>query len=290
MQYIGRMFRPPSEADSLIIQATTGCSWNACTYCDMYGEKTFSVKPVDNILNDIAVARRHAGDRVRKIFVADGDALVMDPDHWLAILQACYAAFPLLKRVSCYATAINLNEKSDNELAQLRNAGLRLLYVGPETGDDLLFKRIAKGADRQSHVIAAQKARNAGLDLSIIFLLGAGGEEHSDRHARSSASLASEMNPRFLSLLTLTVIPGTPIAKQQQRGSFVLPSPMQMLQETRTFIAEVDLDRTLFRTNHASNYLPLGGWLNRDQGRLLRLLDQALNGEFNLKPEWARGL
>lgn len=302
MRYIGKLYRPPSEADSYILQATIGCSWNNCTYCDMYRDKpTFRIRPLSESLEDLQMAA--ARYRVDKIFVADGDALYMPLDHWLPILDTAYRLFPALKQVSCYATAGNVLAKSEDELQQLRKAGLRLLYMGPESGDETTLRRIAKGPRPQgpegplprsqpylfeSHVHAAQKARAAGLKLSAIFLLGAGGVARSEAHAEGSARLATAMNPDYLAALTLTVVPGTPLARAGH--DFVLPDVPGLLKELRTFVAGAAPSDALFRTNHASNYLPLGGRLPRDADRIVRVIDQALSGAIPLRPEYARGL
>jgi radical SAM superfamily enzyme YgiQ (UPF0313 family) len=290
VRYEGPIYRPPSEADSLIVQATLGCSWNACTYCDMYRHKSYRVRPTAEVLHDVAQAAAALGPEVRKVFVADGDALAMALDEWIPLLEVLRSSFPRLRRVSAYATARNLLEKSPQDLSTLRRKGLALLYIGPESGDDVTLKRIAKGADFAEHVEAARKAREAGIDLSAIFLLGAGGTERSGEHATASARLATEMDPKFLSLLTLTVIPGTPIARLEDSGRFVLPDLPGLLSELRTFIAEAHPGDAIFRTNHASNYLPLSGRLPRDRDRLIALLDEALAGRVPLRPEWARGL
>jgi len=290
VRYEGQIFRPPSEADAFILQATVGCSWNHCTYCEMYRGKRFRVRELDETLADIRAARRTLGPEVEKVFVADGDALVMDLAHWEAILAACREAFPRLRRVSAYATAINLVTKSADALRRLRRLGLSLLYLGPETGDDVTFKRIAKGAGFADHVEAAQRAHTAEIALSTIFLLGVGGTERSRKHAEGSARLVTAIDPAFLSLLTLTVIPGTPIARLQQQGKFELPTVEGMLRELRTIVDLARPTDATFRTNHASNHLPMGGNLPRDRERILEVVDRALAGEIPLKPEWARGL
>lgn len=290
MRYEGAIYRPPSEADSYILQATVGCSWNACTYCDMYRAKSFRVRPLDETLADIEQAGRVWGERIQKIFVADGDALVMDLEHWDPILAACRDTFPRLRRISAYATAMNINAKTPDELERLRAAGLTLLYIGPESGDDVTLRKIAKGASFDDHVRAARAARDADIRLSAIFLLGAGGVERSAEHASGSARLASEMDPRFVSLLTLTVIPGTPIATLRERGKFELPGLEGLLEELRTFVSEADPTDAIFRTNHASNYLALGGRLPRDRERIVSVVDDALSGRIPLRPEWSRGL
>lgn len=290
MRYEGKLYRPPSEADAYILQATVGCSWNRCVYCDMYREKDFRVRDLAESLADVREAGRRYGARVEKVFVADGDALVMPEDHWLALLAACRAAFPRLRRVSCYAMARNVIEKGEASLTRLREAGLSLLYIGPESGDDVTLKRIAKGQDHAAHVEAARLARAAGVALSVIFLLGAGGVERSDAHARASAQLATEMDPAFVSALTLTVVPETPLATLVARGRFVLPEVPALLQELRTFVALAAPTDAVFRTNHASNHLPLGGRLPTDRARILGVLDAALEGRVRLRPEAARGL
>lgn len=290
MRYEGSIYRPPSEANSYILQATVGCSWNHCTYCDMYRDKQFRVRAQADTREDIAMAAETYGERIDKVFVADGDALVMTLDEWEPILRACREQFPRLRRVSAYATARNLNEKTEAELRQLREWGLSLLYIGPESGDDVTLKRIAKGADFAGHVTAAQKAHAADIKLSAIFLLGAGGIERSAEHAEDSARLASAMDPRFVSCLTLTVVPGTPIAKLEETGRFELPDIVGLLRELRTFVDLARPTDAIFRSNHASNYLPLAGRLPRDRERIVQVLDAALSGEIPLRPEWARGL
>jgi radical SAM superfamily enzyme YgiQ (UPF0313 family) len=290
MRYEGRIFRPPSEADAYILQATVGCSWNHCTYCDMYRDKRFRVRDLDETLTDIRAARLAYRNDVEKVFVADGDALVMDLPHWEAILGACREAFPRLRRVSAYATAKNLLEKSVEDLTKLRELGLSLLYIGPESGDDMILKRIAKGAGFDDHAEAARRAHAAGMKLSVIFLLGVGGTERSQEHAEASARLATAMDPAFVSLLTLTIVPETPIARLTDKGKFELPSVRRMLEELRTFVALASPTDAVFRTNHASNYLPLGGNLPRDRERILGVVDRALAGGVPLRPEWARGL
>ena len=290
MRYEGQIYRPPSEADAYIVQATIGCSWNHCTYCDMYRSKAFRVRDLRETLADIEEAGRNFGRNISKVFVADGDALVLDLEHWEAILTACRDAFPRSKRVSAYATAMNVNAKRPEELRRLRELGLSLLYMGPETGDDPTFKRIAKGSNFEEHVEAARRAHEAGMKISAIFLLGAGGTERSKEHAAGSAKLITEIDPEFVSALTLTIIPGTPIDKMQAQGKFTLPSVTGLLEELRTIVAESSPTNAVFRTNHASNYLPLAGRLPEDRERIVAVLDKALAGGIALRPESSRGL
>ena len=290
MRYQGKIYRPPSEADAYILQATIGCSWNKCTYCDMYRDKEFVVRPLEQTLQDIALAGATHGDSVRKVFVADGDALILSMEHWRAILAACRDTFPALRRVSCYAMATNVLDKTADELVELRRLGLELLYIGPESGDDPTLKRIAKGSTAADHVAAAERAQAAGLKLSVIFLLGAGGIERSEEHARASAELATAMDPRFLSALTLTVVPGTPIARAEEKGLFTLPDIPTTLRELRTFVTHAAPSDAIFRTNHASNRLPIAGRLPRDRADITAAIDAALDGTIPLRPEWMRGL
>jgi radical SAM superfamily enzyme YgiQ (UPF0313 family) len=290
MRYQEPLFRPPSEADSFILQATLGCSWNACGYCAMYRAKEYRERPVPELLAEIAEAGAHLGEEVRHVFVADGDPLGMPLESWEPILTALASAFPRLRRVSTYATARNLLEKSPAALARMRDLGLSLLYIGPESGDDVTLRRIAKGASAAEHGEAAAKARAAGMEQSLMFLLGAGGVERSEEHARASGRLATLMDPRFLSTLTLTVVPGTPMARLAEQGRFRLPDVPGLLRELRWFVEEARPTGTIFRSNHASNYLPIGGRLPRDQGAILEAIDAALAGQVALRPEWARGL
>ena len=290
MRFVGKIYRPPSEADALLLQASIGCSWNKCTYCDMYRDKpVFRARPVEECLADLREAADQAGPRVTKLFVTDGDALVLPVGTWEVLLAEARRLFPNLRRVSCYAMARNVIEKGD-ALAHLRGLGLSRVYIGPESGDDQTLQRIAKGSTAADHVNAARLAREAGMELSVIFLLGAGGVARSQQHARASAELATAMDPAFLSALTLTVVPGTPLARLEQRGRFVLPDVAGLLGELRTLVAHAAPRDALFRTNHASNYLPLGGRLPRDRDRILQVLDAALEGDVALRPEWARGL
>lgn len=289
VRYIGRIYRPPSEADAFILQASIGCSWNHCTYCDMYGDKDFALRPLDECLEDIDATADQAGGHIEKVFVADGDALVMPMSHWEPILERCRARFPRLRRVSCYAMARNVRDKSRGELRSLREGGLCTLYIGPESGDDVTLKRIAKGDTFEGHVEAASMAHEAGLALSVIALLGIG-MERAREHAEATARLVTEMDPAYFAALTVTVVPGTPLATLRSRGKFEVPEIPALLEELRTMVDLARPTNALFRTNHASNYLPLGGRLPHDRERIVNLIDAALRGEVRLRPERHRGL
>ncbi len=287
MRFEGKIYRPPSEADALIVQATIGCSWNHCTYCDMYREKEFRVRALDETLADLET---HANDpRVEKVFVADGDALVLPMDHWMPILDRARALFPNLRRVSCYAMARNVLAKSDEDLARLRDAGLSTLYIGPESGDDVTLKRIAKGDDAAAHVEAARRAHAAGMELSVIALLGIA-MDRSDEHARATADLVTAMDPEYFAALTVTVVPGTPLATLRAKGRFEVPQIDGLLRELRTMVEHARPRDAVFRTNHASNYLPLAGRLPRDRARIVHVIDAALAGKIPMRGEAQRGL
>jgi radical SAM superfamily enzyme YgiQ (UPF0313 family) len=275
MRYIAPLFRPPSEAKSLILQATLGCSWNNCTYCHMYRSKSFKVRPVEDCLEELGEVADRAGGRVRKLFVADGDALVMPMENWEPILREAADSFPNLKQVSC--------------------------YMGPESGDETVMRRLAKqprpkGASREedylfeAHVEASKKAHEAGMKVSAIFLLGAGGVERSQAHAEGSARLITAMDPDYLAALTLTVVEGTPLAATMDRLGWELPDIYGLLGELRTMVGDSSPTQALFRTNHASNYLPLGGTLPKDRQRIVETIDLALAGAIPLRPKELRGL
>jgi len=256
----------------------------------MYRQKSFRVRAIDQTLEDLRHAGAAVGPLSRKLFVADGDALVMSLDQWAPILSTARRSLPALQRVSCYATAATILETGPDDLALLRIWGLSRLYIGPESGDEETLKRIAKGASFDDHVTASRWAREAGMEVSVIFLLGAGGVERSAAHAQASARLATAMDPQFLAALTLTVVPGTPQARLEQSGRFTLPDQRGLLTELRTFVSDCHPTDALFRTNHASNYLPLRGRLPRDGARIVAAIDGALEGRIPLRPEWSRGL
>ena len=289
MRYEGKLYRPPSEADAYIVQATLGCSWNHCTYCDMYRDKTFRVRELAATLEDIEAAARLHGDDVEKLFVADGDALVLPMGHWHAILGRARAVFPRLRRVSCYAMARNVLAKTEDDLRALREAGLSLLYMGPESGDDATLKRVAKGDDAAAHVEAAQRAHAAGMQLSVIALLGIA-MDRSDEHARATAELVTRMDPAFFSALTVTIAEGTPLHQLARKGRFAVPPVPALLSELRAMIDGARPTDAIFRTNHASNHLALGGRLPRDRARITAVIDAALAGEIALRPDVLRGL
>ncbi|MBL7039261.1 MAG: radical SAM protein [Pirellulaceae bacterium] len=291
MRYYGTVVRPPSEADSYILQITYGCSHNECAFCGTYLDKPFQVRPAEAVLEDIELTREIIPDTMR-VFLADGNALVLSTRRLVPILDALSAAFPNLRRVGAYANARDLLDKSHDELTLLREKRLQIVYLGLESGSDEVLRRVNKGATSSEMIEAVHHAKAAGIRISVIGILGMGGAELSAEHAEATGRVVSDMDPPYLSLLTLMLVPGTPLHQQWQEGKFELPGPEDMLAELRQIILHTNgLTRCLFRTNHASNYVPLAGTLSRDKESLLETLDAALaRGKSALRPEAWRGL
>jgi radical SAM superfamily enzyme YgiQ (UPF0313 family) len=289
VRYLGPVYRPPSEADSYLLQVTVGCSHNECTYCAMYRHKTFSARPLDRVLEDVAEAgRRFPG--TRRVFLLDGDAMTLSTARLLPVLEALDRAFPALQRVGSYVNAVSVLRKSDDELRLLRERKLGIGYLGLETGDPVTAERIVKGATVEEQVEAVRRAQAAGIKMSVMVLLGMGGRERSRVHAEETAKALSAMDPRYVSCLCVTPVPGTPLFDEVARGAFEPATPEQTLEELRTIVERVELTGAVFRSNHASNYLPIGGRLPADRDRLLAAVDAALEGEIPLVPEEFRAL
>ena len=288
----GTVYRPPSEHDSLLLQVTVGCSHNRCVYCDMYREKRFAIRDFSEISALIDAYAAGPPAPSRRVFLCDGDALIMPQGKLVPVLQAIRARLPWVKRVCCYGDCRSILRKSVAELQQLRELGLGMVYHGVETGDDEAMATIVKGSRREDVIRSADRLREAGIQHSVIVLLGIGGVEGSARHAEQTASLLTRIDPPFCGALTTTVVPGTPLWTMQQEGTFELPGKFAMLRELRTIIGGAELTQCRFSSNHASNYLPLRGTLSRDREAMLRPLDQviAMADEGLLKPEWMRGL
>lgn len=294
MDYVGRIFRPPSEARSLLLQVTIGCSHNRCVYCDMYRDKQFQPKPWARIEADLreaaALARR--GIRSDRVFLCDGDALILSTRKLLEILAGIREHLPWVTRVGTYGDTRSVGRKSVDELRQLREAGLSIVYHGMESGDDEVLTMIDKGGTRAELLTTAAKLREAGLTHSVIVLLGIGGVSLSEQHAHNTAATLAEMDPPYVGALTTTIVPGTPLADMAGRGEFELPSKFRMLEELRIIVAESEFSACRFSSNHASNYLPLRGELPRDKAEMLAVLDEVITrgDERLLKPERLRGL
>lgn len=289
MRYEAPLYRPPSEAQSLIIQATIGCSHSACTFCSMYKNKRFRVRSLDEICEDIRWAREKYG-MVQRIFLADGDALAMETEELLSVLRELSVAFPQAERVSVYAGPQNILAKTHRELTAIRQAGVRLAYFGLESGDAHVLQAVNKGATTEEMVEAAGRVRAAGIELSVTVILGLGGKERTREHALYTAEVVSCINPEYLGALTLMVEKSTPLAAKIACGEFVLLSPREVLLELRMMLEGLQVQHCLFRSNHASNYFAAGGLLPRDKARLLAETDRILNDERLLKSERFRGL
>ena len=293
IRYQGSLYRPPSEADSLILQATLGCSYNECAFCGMYRDKRFRVRPLDELVEEIDWAAQNlAPGAVRKVFLADGDALVAKPKFLHGVLEALGARFPDLRRVSCYASPQSLEIRTVEEMAALREAGLVQYYLGIESGHDVVLERLTKGVDAETMVRVANKATEAGVKLSTMILLGAGGHALSAEHARESARVVNAIQPRFVSTLVMTPVEDTPLWEAAQRGEVDELTPVELAAELREFVAGLELSGSIFRSNHASNFLTLAGTLPKDKPDLLRVLDAVLSDPANapFRPAWMRGL
>lgn len=292
ISYIEPVFRPPSEAKSLILPVTNGCSWNKCTFCEMYTQeqKKFRARKDEDIQADIARAAQ-ALPVVKRVFLADGDAMILPTRRLKQILRWCREAFPSLERVSSYCLPRNIAKKSVEELAELRALGLEYLYVGLESGDDLVLQKVNKGETFETSVSALQKIRDAGLVSSVMVLNGLGGRRYSEQHALNSARAINLSQPDFVSTLVVSF----PMGKERFLSEFEDFDELnqhELFNELRTFIAHLELENTVFRSDHASNYLPLKGVLNKDKHRLLAELDLAINepDKVILRQEWQRGL
>ena len=290
MHYDMPLYRPPSEADALIFQVTLGCSWNQCLFCGMYKGKRYQVRPWEAIEKDILEMSR-VQPLTTRVFLADGDALGVATDHLVRVMTLINERFRHLERISMYAGPTNLKGKTLSELKALRELKLDILYLGIETGNDELLARIHKGATSQEIIEGARKGIDAGLRLSTIILLGLGGVAGSFTHAKDSARVVSAIDPHFLACLTLMLGPYQSLYEEKlMGGGFRLPDKRQTLQELRWFVEDLRLSDCRFGTEHASNYLPIGGQLCADKERILGMIDRALKDDRLLRPEWARGL
>ena len=290
IQYNEPLFRPPSEADSLILQVTFGCSWNKCSFCEMYTSKTFKPNKEENVLQEIkAVAKIQPG--IRKVFLADGNPMSLSTKRLLTILYSIKESFPKIRRVTAYAISRDILKKSHEELVELRNAGLKMVYVGIESGDNDVLQMINKGETYLSTVEGLLKAKEAGIKLSVIILEGVGGLTYSKQHAINSAKILNSIQPEFASVLVLSFPYGIERYKQRFLGNYVPMSIPDLLKEMEVFISHTELENTIFRSNHASNYLVLNGILSRDKQQFLNRIQFAINNPHlaGLRAEWQRG-
>jgi len=289
MHYEGHCIRPPSEANSILLQVTLGCSHNKCTFCGSYKDKRFAIKDDQTILSDIIFASRTM-HRQRRLFLMDGDALIIPQPRLMWILKEVNARLPWLTRIGAYANAKSIRKKTDDELAELRGQKLSILYLGVESGDRQVLEAVNKGTTRDELIAEGRRVKKAGIKLSVTVLLGLGGQEGSREHARATGELLTAMDPDYVGALTVMLIPGTVLHDQWLRGEYALPDQEGLLMELRTMLEHTRLSRGLFISNHASNYLPIKVRLPKEHQQGLELIDEALKGGVRLKPEWMRAL
>jgi radical SAM superfamily enzyme YgiQ (UPF0313 family) len=293
MNYEGRIIRPPSEADSLILQVTVGCSHNRCTFCPAFKDKKFRIKPLDDIKRDIGQAfRMYGAQTVRRVFLCDGDPLIIPQDRLIDILDALNEAFTRLQRIGIYGNAKSVLRKSGSDLAELKKRRLGIVYLGLESGDPVTLERVHKGATVDQMVEAALKIRQAGIKLNVTVLLGIGGTERSSIHAVETMRVLNRMKPNHIGALTLMVVPGTQLHDEMKKGDFKLPDKFELVRELRDMVAESELENCLFFSNHASNYFPVQARLPKDKETILQQLDFVLSSknDKHLRKEFMRGL
>lgn len=290
MEYEGIVIRPPSEAESLILQVTLGCSHNRCTFCPTYKGRRFRIKDLEDIKAEIDEAASYGP--FRKVFLADGDALIIPQPKLVAILDYLQEKIRGLRRVGIYGNAKSILRKSVDELRDLKKRKLGIVYLGVETGDPSLLEKVHKGATYEQMVVAGRRVKEAGITLSVTVLLGLGGTENAHQHAVATARILSDIDPDFASALTLMVVPGTPLYQELGAGRFQLPAPFRLLEELGTIIASSNFSQCYFTANHASNYLPLKARLPRDKEAVVGLIRQVVSSgdKTRLRPEFLRGL
>lgn len=290
MKYIGAVYRPPSEATSLIIQATLGCRHNKCTFCGSYRDKPFAVRSIREIREDLRDARSMGP--VQRVFLADGNALCIPQTRLTEICKAVNEFFPSVERIGIYGNARDVLGKSADELRELASLRLGIVYLGVETGDEQLLAKICKGATCDEMAEAAKRVKDAGMKLSVTVLLGIGGREGSERHAKQTAAILTDMDPHYVGALSVIPVPGTPLHEDCIQGRFRLPDPFGLICELRTMIAGSSFTCCVFRSNHASNYLPIKATLPEDKERILGAVDRVLSSrdERDLRPEFLRAL
>lgn len=275
MRYEGTLYRPPSEAYSLIVQATIGCSHNKCSFCSMYKDKKFRIRNTDEIIEDFKIGRERF-NYVERVFLADGDALIIKTSELKKILTSIKEIFPECKRVGIYGSPKSILLKSIDELKELEALGLGIVYLGVESGSDKILRMINKGVTRDEMIEAGKRIVESGIKLSVTIISGLGGKEYSLEHARETAEVINEINPHYLGLLTLIVEDGTPLYDDVKSGKFKLLSPGEILNETRELVKNLDVDNCVFRSNHASNYVPLRGTLPQDKEIILMQIEEGL--------------
>jgi radical SAM superfamily enzyme YgiQ (UPF0313 family) len=276
MRYEGDVYRPPSEAESLIIQLTIGCAHNSCTFCTMYKNDKFRIRSLDEVFEDLEWVKRYYPYRFDRVFLADGDALIVKTPDLITLLDKIFELFPHVRRVTTYGAAKDVLQKSHEEMCQLRQHGLEMVYIGAESGSDKVLTDVCKGVTAAETVEACQKLKQAGIKTSMTLITGLGGKADSREHAIESAKLVSAAKPEYLGLLTLTMGASAPLTQKYRRGEFEILSPAEFLEEQKLFLEHVDSEGTVLRSNHVSNYVALAGTLNRDREEMIARLDDAL--------------
>ncbi|OPX99173.1 MAG: coproporphyrinogen III oxidase [Syntrophorhabdus sp. PtaB.Bin006] len=291
MRYEGAIYRPPSEADSLILQVTIGCSHNKCTFCGSFKDKKFRVRKFEEIKEDIEEAKAYA-KYIRKVFLADGDALILSQKRLLPILQAIKDAFPKLERVGVYGNTKSILNKSVEELKVLKDLGVGIIYLGVESGDQVTLDMVNKGTLLDDTAEAAKRVKDAGIILSVTVLLGLGGVERSTIHAEETGKFLSRIDPDYAGALSVILVPGTPLAEAVKKGTFQVPTPYQLLEELAIMIRNTNVTHTFFASNHASNYLPVKAWLPEEKEKTLKAIQYVLDRKDPalLRPEYMRAL
>jgi radical SAM superfamily enzyme YgiQ (UPF0313 family) len=291
MKYEGMIYRPPSEADSLILQVTVGCSYNRCAFCGAFQGKSFRIKSFDEVKEDIDEASAY-GERIRRVFLADGDALIIPQRDLFRILSHLREKITGLERVGIYANAKDILKKEPEELRALKETGLGIIYLGLESGDPEVLKRIRKNATIDQMIRAARRVKESGILLSVTVILGLGGVEASKPHAESTGKVLSEMDPDYVGALSLMIVPGTPIEKEIESGRWTLPNPFGLIQELETMIESCDFTNCFFASNHASNYLALRIRMPEEKEEALKRIREVLRRKDPalLRPEYYRAL
>lgn len=289
MPVIPPAIRPPSEADSFLLQVTTGCSGNTCDFCGAYLNKPFRVKSMTEIEQDM-VAQQQAAPDTRRVFLLDGDALAVSHHNLRPILEKINQYFPSLTRIASYVNGYNITQRSDEELSELAAHKLTLVYMGLESGSQVVLDACQKRASVDEMITAVNRLEQAGIKSSVMVLLGLGGRQHSQEHVQATITALNRMQPRYLSFLTVMAVPGTGLMKKIEQGDFLELEPMGYLREAQAILAGLQLNKTLFHCNHASNYLALSGRLPKDKDKLLAALNQALMQQIPIRPEMMRGL
>lgn len=289
MHYEGTIIRPPSEANSILLQVTLGCSHNKCTFCGTYRDKRFDIKKDEIIFEDIEFAREHYKNQ-KRVFLCDGDALVIPQKRLVKILEQIKKRLPWVERVGLYANTKGIGLKTDEDLKQLCNLGIKIVYMGLESGDDKILKQINKGADASRMIQMGKRIREAGIALSLTVLLGISGKSDAESHAKETGRVLSSIDPEFVGALSLMLVPGSELYDLHSQGKFHMTSAQDMLEELRIMLLHTDLSNGLFHANHASNYLPIRAKLPEEKKQTLELISQALKGNVALKPEHMRAL